>query len=392
MVSRSLNMGHRGVALAAPISVPYHRYTQQPASYFIGVALREMLQAASLDKTACDGLMVSSYSLIPDTVVSLAEIFGMSLNWTEQVPLGGAAGTVGLRRAARAIEAGDAEVIACIGGDTFIPEQFAGLLGRFSNFTIDGVTPYASGGANLPFAILTRAYMEDFGVPREGFGRLCVMQRNNALRYRQALIKKPLTMNDYLSARLIAEPLCLFDCVMPCAGAEGFLVMSEERAKRLRLPYALLRASAERHNGSKDISFPMSFGWGDFKGGLYNAAGFGPDQIDIVQVYDDYPVMALLQMEELGFFELGESSNYLSAEGFKFNNRMVHVNSSGGQLSAGQAGFAGGFMGLVEALRQLTGTALGNQIESVNKALVSGFGMVNYDRGLCTAAAILERS
>lgn len=388
---RSLNNGHDGVALVAPVSIPYQRKTEQPASYFIGCTLREILQSAGLQKTECDGLLVSSFSLSPDTVATLSEIFGMRLNWAEQVPLGGAGGVVGLRRAARAIESGDAEIIACIGGDTFLPEQFANLLGRFSSFTIDGVTPYASGGANLPFAILTRAYMAAFGVKRESFGTFCIMQRNNSLSYRHSLFRKNLILEDYLSARVIAEPLCLFDCVMPCAGAEGLLVMSEERAQKMALPYVLLRASGERHNGSKDISFPMQFGWGDFKDSLYSAAGFGPEQIDLVQVYDDYPVMAVLQLEELGFFNQGESTNYLSSGGFNRSGRPLRVNSSGGQLSCGQAGFAGGYLGLVEGVRQLTGRALGNQIENMNKAMVSGFGMINYDRGLCTAAAILER-
>ncbi|HOP19374.1 MAG TPA: hypothetical protein PK585_04765, partial [Amphiplicatus sp.] len=64
-------------------------------------------------------------------------------------------------------------------------------------------------------------------------------------------------------------------------------------------------------------------------------------------------------------------------------------NTSGGQLSVGQAGAAGGYLGLVEAVRQLTGDALGAQVENAKIAAVSGFGMINFDRGLCTAAAIL---
>lgn len=392
MTIKPQTAGHEGIALVAPVSVPYQRQTNQPASYFIGTALRQLLQSSSLNKEYCDGLLVSSFSLAPDTVASLAGAFGMSLNWAEQIPLGGASGTIGLRRAARAIQNGDANIIACIGGDTFNPAQFSDLLGRFSNFTIDAVNPYASGGANLQFAMLTRAYMEAFNIPREGFGRLCIMQRRNSLSYQQALFKKPLSMNNYLSARIIAEPLGLFDCVMPCAGAEGFLVMTESRAKSLGLNYVLLRSSAERHNGSKELNMPFIHGWKDFKDDLYNTAGFGPKEIDIAQVYDDYPIMALLQLEELGFCHQGEASHHISDEGFKPDKKTIHVNTSGGQLSSGQAGFAGGFMGITEAIRQLTDATLGNQRLSTRTALVSGFGMIDYDRGLCTAAAIMEKS
>ncbi|QIB64934.1 beta-ketoacyl-[acyl-carrier-protein] synthase family protein [Kineobactrum salinum] len=260
--SGKLQRSHQNIVLAAPVSVPYQRKTTQPASYFIGTALRGMLTAAGLQKAECDGLMVSSYSLAPDTVVSLAETFDISLNWIEQVQLGGASGIIGVRRAARAVAAGDAEVVACIGGDTYIPHQFAGLLGRFSNFTIDGVTPYGCGGASVPFALLTRAYMEAYNVDREDFGRLCILQRENAGAYRQALLRERLTMQAYLSARPVSDPLGLFDCVMPCAGAEGVLVMQEARAQSLGIPYVNLLASAEKHNASGGTVMPLTFGSG----------------------------------------------------------------------------------------------------------------------------------
>lgn len=390
--NRALQRRHQNIVLASPVSVPYQRKTEQPASYFLGTALREMLAVAGLEKPECDGLMVSSYSLAPDTAVSLAETFDISLNWIEQVQLGGASGIVGVRRAARAVAAGDADVIACVGGDTFMPDQFAGLLGRFSSFTIDGSTPYGCGGASVPFALLTRAYMEAYDATREDFGRLCILQRKNAQAYQQALLRESLTMQAYLSARLVSEPLGLFDCVMPCAGAEGVLVMQEGRAQALGIPYVRLLASAERHNASRGMAMPLTFGWRDFREDLYQAAKLRPEQMDIVQVYDDYPVMALLQLEELGFCQAGQASRYLTEASFMPHGRVVHLNTSGGQLSAGQAGFAGGFMGLTEAVRQLTDKALGNQLSEVKNALISGFGMINYNRGLCATAAIIERA
>lgn len=381
---------HHDVVLAAPISVPYQRETDKPASYFIGTALREMLKTANLPAAECDGLLVSSFSLAPDNVTSLAEMFNLNLNWIEQSNLGGAAGVTGLRRAARAVEAGDAEIIACIGGDTYQAELYTELLGKFSNFTMDAVTPYACGGANLPFAMLTNLYMETYDVSREAMGRLCIMQRENAKTYRNSLFKKSLTMQEYLNARKIAEPLGLFDCVMPCAGAEGFLLMRESTARELKLDYARLLSSGERHNAPQNDDSPMSFGWTHYRDELYSAAGLNPRDIDIAQVYDDYPVMALLQLEQLGLCAQGESTKHITPEGLRLGERTVHVNTSGGQLSSGQAGFAGGFMGIVEAVRQLTTSGLDNQRIDVKTALVSGFGMINYDHGLCTAAAILQ--
>src|SRR6202023_259571 len=147
--------------------------------------------------------------------------------WLDHVPMGGASGIVSLRRAARAVQAGDAEIVACIAGDTNHVDSFRLSTASFSMFAQDAVYPYGSGGPNTSFALLTSYYMRTYGAKREDFGKLCVAQRNNALKNPLALFKKPLPLEQYLNARLVAEPLRLFDCVMPCAGAEGFLVMRE---------------------------------------------------------------------------------------------------------------------------------------------------------------------
>jgi acetyl-CoA acetyltransferase len=93
-------------------------------------------------------------------------------------------------------------------------------------------------------------------------------------------------------------------------------------------------------------------------------------------------------MEDLGFCEKGEGPQFVRDHSLEIDGTFPH-NTSGGQLSVGQAGAAGGFLGLVEAIRQLTGSANGTQVRDANIGVVSGFGMINYDRGVCSAAAIL---
>src|SRR4029077_4607921 len=153
------------------------------------------------------------------------------------------------------------------------------------------------------FAFLTAHYMRRSGATREDFGKLCVAQRANALRYPQALFKKPLSMAEYLAARAIADPLHLFDCVMPCAGAEGFLVLSADRAKSLGLKYANIRGTIERHNAFTEDPIQIRGGWALDRDDLYAQAGAGPAEMDFVQTYDDYPVIVAMQMEDLGFCE-----------------------------------------------------------------------------------------
>src|SRR4029079_11073025 len=124
------------------------------------------------------------------------------------------------------------------------------------------------------------------------------------------------------------------------------------------------------------------------RGSLYEQAGVGPAEIDFVELYDDYPVIPAMQLEDLGFCDKGDAPQLIRDNTFTVDGTLP-LNTSGGQLSVGQAGAAGGYLGLVEALRQLTGHTTGRAVENARLALVSGFGMINYDRGLCSGAAIL---
>ena len=381
--------GYDGVVLAAPVSVPYERYSIETAHWWIARALRGSLWAAGLKPDEIDGFTVSSFTLFPDTAVGLTQHLGLSPRWLDHIPMGGASGVVALRRAARAVQAGDADIVACVAGDTNHIDSFRSLLSSFSRFASDASYPYGYGGPNANFALLTDRYMQEFNATREDFGRLCVAQRDNALRNPHALMKKPLTLEQYLNARPVADPIALYDCVMPCAGAESFLVMRAEEAERRGLPYARIGGTIERHNAHADDPIQLRGGWTVDIDALYDMAQCGPGEIDLLQTYDDYPVISMMQIEDLGFCAKGEAPAFTRARDLTVTGDFPH-NTNGGQLSAGQAGAAGGFIGLVEAIRQVTGTADGTQVPGAKRALVSGFGMINYDRGVCSAAAILE--
>ncbi|HUL18459.1 MAG TPA: thiolase family protein [Steroidobacteraceae bacterium] len=384
----STRAGYAGVAVAVPVTVPYVRYSIRSAHWFIARALAALLAGAGLRKDEIDGVCVSGFLLFPDTAVGLMQHLGVSPRWLDHIPMGGASGVVALRRAARAVQAGDAEIIACVAGDTNHVDSFRHTIASFSQFARDAVYPYGSGGPNASFAFLTDYYMRTTGAQRADFGKLCVAQRANALSFPHALFKKPLSLAEYLDARPIAEPLHLFDCVMPCAGAEGFLVMSEARAQSLGLPFARVLATIERHNAFPDDPIQMRGGWALERDALYRQAGVGPKDMDLVELYDDYPVITAMQLEDLGFCEKGAAAAFIRANTFTVQGSLP-LNTSGGQLSVGQAGAAGGYLGLVECLRQLTGRSLGAQVPRARHGLVSGFGMINYDRGLCSGAAVL---
>ena len=383
------SISYGDVIVTAPVSVPYVRYSGSSAHVFIARALVGLLESSGLQKSDVDGLCLGSFTLAPDSAVAVTQYLGLTPRWLDFLPIGGMSGIVALRRALRAVQSGDAEVVACVGADTNHTDSFRKNLESFSTFARDAVLPYGSGGPNANFALLTDYYMRAYGAKVEDFGKLCVAQRENALSYPHALFKNPLTLEEYLAARPVADPLRLFDCVMPCAGAEGFLVMSGDRVQRLGIPYARVLATSERYNAFADDPIQMRGGWEMDRDRLYGDSGIGPQDVDLVQTYDDYPVMSLIQLEDLGFCGKGEGPRFVRGHSFSAEGSFP-LNTSGGQLSVGQAGCAAGFLGLVESIRQLTGRNLAKSVPNARFALVSGFGMITYDRGLCAGAAVLS--
>ena len=376
------------VVVTTPVTIPYVRFSIRAAHWWIGRALAELVKHSRIEKGHIDGLCVSSFTLAPDTAIGLSEHLGISTRWLDFIPLGGNCGVASLRRAARAVQSGDAEIVACVAGDTNAIDSFRQGTANFSRFERDAVDPVGAGGPNQSFAFLTDYYMRTYGAEPPDFGKMCVAQRANALKIPWAMFKKPLTLEEYLGSRLISDPVRLFDCVMPCAGAEAFLVMRRETAEAAGLRYVRILSTIERHNAFPSDPIQFRGGWAAERDELYGQAGVKPSDIDFVETYDDYPVINMLQFEDLGFCGKGEAPALVRANTLTYDGTFP-FNTSGGQLSVGQAGAAGGMLGMVEAIRQLTRQTIGGQVPDAKLGLVCGFGMINYDRGLSSGAAIL---
>lgn len=379
---------YAGVAVAVPVTFGYAKRTAHEVPWFVGGVLRELVRRAHIAKEDIDGLAIASYRLAPDNAASLCEYLGLAPRFVLDLPYGGASGVIALRRAARAVQAGDAAIVACIGAD--IAPTGDGIGANFSGFSREHVYPHGAGGANSVFALITARYMHENGATREDFGRLCVALRENGTHFPTALQRKALTLEDYFAARRICEPLGLYDCVMRCSGAEGFLVMSEARAASLALPYARVAGAIERHNAFADEPVQARISIAADSADLWNQSGLEPAAMQFVQAYDDYPVIVMMQLEALGFCERGAAPRFLRGRGLGADGDFP-LNTNGGMLALGQAGAAGGFQGLTEGVRQVTREALGARIADARAGVVSCYGTVNYDRGLCASAAVLTR-
>ena len=377
------------VAVCAPVTVPYVRFSPESAHWWAGKALRQLAHDTGFGPDDIDGFCFASFSAGPDTAVGLTQHLGLTPRWLDHLPTGGASGVMALRRAARAVQCGDAEIVVCLAADTNQIDSFRHSLANFSRFSQDAVYPYGFGGPNATFALITDAYMRAFGVTREDFGKLCVAQRANAMSNPLALQRRPLSLEAYLSARPIADPVHLYDCVMPCAGAEAFIVTTPEIAKARGLAAASVLATIERHNAFPEDPVQLRGGWAMDIDQFWASAGISPADVDSLQVYDDYPVIVAMQLANLGFCKEAGVADFIRSTSFDIDGDLP-LNTNGGQLSAGQAGAAGGFQNMTEGLRQIIRQPLGDQVPEAEIAVVSGFGLVNYDRGICTGAAALR--
>lgn len=378
-----------GVRVVGAGQTPYAKRSPHGVQRLLYEAGSAALRDAGLWWDNVDGLAVTSFQLPPDNVSTVAEHIGVEARFLFQGLYGGASGVIGMAQAARAIRDGACDVVVCMAADAFDVASHNETLDHFNGSVRDYLSPQGFGGANGMFALHTRLYMERHGAAREDFGRFCIALRKNALRNPNALFKEALTMEAYLNARPIADPLRLYDCVMPCVGGDAIVLASERIARGLRGPGLRILAAEEIHNYPANDPYRLPGGWEGFADRLYERAGCGPGDLHFAQVYDDYPVMSFIQLEGLKVCPAGSAWRFVRDNDVSVDGAFP-VNTGGGQLSAGQAGASGGMIGLVEGVTQLLGRAGDRQVRC-SRGAVCGYGMVAYGRGLSSSAAILER-
>jgi len=348
-------------------------------------AVRRVLDDSGLQAADIDGLGVCSFTLAPDHAVDLAWRLGLRLSWLMQDTNGGASAGSMVQHATRALESGDATNILLLAGDRMDGPAFTQLVNSYNRATEDHLAPLPMHGPNPLFAMLTCRQMEKHGLVAQDYGRLVIAQRQWASRNPGAVYRVPLTMAEYLEAPLVASPLRRYDCVPPVTGADAVVLSSEPRAAA---PVARIRAVAARYNVDDQAGDGLETGLNQAAPKLWQDAGIGPTDIGVASVYDDYPAMAVAQLIDVGLLDRSDVPASLNR---LVDGDFVAVNTSGGQLSAGQAGSAGGMHGLVEVVQQLR-ERVGDRQVRARFGLVTGYGMVLYRYGACANAVVLEGS
>lgn len=373
--------------IAGGFEVRYERRppAERDTTVLLAEAFDGALRAAGLTRDEVDGLGVASFSLGPDHAIDLCWRLGISVGWLMEDPHGGASAINLLQHAVRAVEAGDATTIVLLAGDHLDRAAFARLVRDYNRATAEHLVPLGYSGPNGLFAMLTSRYLEARGLGREDLACIPLAQRAWAAGNPGAVYRTPLTLDEYLAADPVATPLTRYDCVPVVAGADAIVVTRRDRCSG---PAVRVRALRQLHNDDQQQDERLTTGFATLAPGLWAEAGVAPEDVDAAYVYDDYPVMVAAQADDLGLVPDGDVARWLHETVLR--DRWP-LNTSGGQLSAGQAGAAAGMHSLVEAVHQLRHEAEGRQVPDCRLAVVTGYGMVLYRHGACHNAAILER-
>ncbi|MFV0372630.1 thiolase family protein [Microbacterium sp.] len=331
---------------------------------------------AGIEPSQIDGLMVGPHvgetaQHVPATV---AEYLGLQPTFADIVDLGGASGAGMLWRAAAAIEAGMATTVLCVLGNSRDPQVVHRSPNRNPIREFD--VPYGASGANQAYAMVATAHMAHYGTTPEQLAAVPVGQRHNARLNPDAVFHgEPITIDDVLGSPMVMSPLHLLEIVMPCGGGAAVIVTSTDRARHLPHPPVLLLGAGERvtHRALSQAPALTTSPLARAIPAAYRAAGVTASDIDLLSIYDCYSIVVAITLEDGGFVAKGESGPWL-AEADLGAWGALPINPHGGQLACGQADLAGGMGHIVEAVRQLRGTAGARQVPSADLALVTGNG------------------
>lgn len=344
---------------------------------------------AGLAWSDIDGLAVASFTLAPDHAIDLAVSWNLQLRWIMDSALGGASGIDMLEHAVAALNLGSCSTVLMVAGDHFEADDFTRLVRSYNRSASTDFPGLAGAGPNAFFAMVTQEQMAQTGLQREDYGSIAVRQRQWASYNPNAAFRTPLTLQEYLAAPIIADPLGRYDCVPVTSGASALIVQTksgQSSQSRSNAPAVAVRAIGAHHNVDAQDGDGTRTGLRELAPHLWARAGASPADMDVISVYDDYPAMVVAQLIDAGFLHpnrvRGDLVRLLQGD-------RPALNCFGGQLSAGQSGAGAGLQGLVEVVSCLLGQGPPGT-EGARLGFVSGYGMVTYRYGSCANAAVLE--
>ena len=342
----------------------------------LAIAAHRAVADAGLTMADIDGLCTASVlsTMWPMPVV---EYLGINPSFIDGTMLGGSSFIAHLMPAMLALEAGQCHAVLVCYGST----QRSGTMNRAAvaaarrqmdpqpyEMPYDPVFPVAA------YALAASRHMAQYGTTRRQLAAVAVAARDWARKNPDAFERGPLSIDDVLKARMIADPLTVRDCCLVTDGAGAFVLVRSERAKTLPKPpvHVLGTATAVWHrqiSAMPDLTVTAAKQSG---AAAFAMAGMTPKDVQVCELYDAFTINTLLFLEDLGFCAKGEGGTFIESGAISPGGSLP-VNTNGGGLSCTHPGMYGIFA-LIEAVQQLRGEAGERQVAGVKVALAHGNG------------------
>lgn len=354
-------------------------YARESEKSQLALTLEASLNAivdAGLDPKDIDGIIpYASGGIVAEDFITN---FGLpDLRYSATTPMGGASPVAALQSAAMAVATGVARhVLVALGRGSISGGRITARLAEMPQMRL--VSEFEMPiGTNAPaqfYAPMARRHMERYGTTSEQFAEIALTCRRHAQLNERAMMRKPMTLADHQTSRMIADPFRLFDCSLESAGAAAVVVSSAECAGDLRHSPVFIGGVAEGHPDSPSAITQRNdmtrIGLAKAAPIAFAMAGVSHADIDVAEIYDCFTYMVLCQIEDMGFCEKGEGGAFVGNGRIGLGGELP-INTHGGLLS--EAHIAG-MNHIVELVRQLRGSCGERQVDDAEVGLVTGFG------------------
>ncbi|TWG90162.1 acetyl-CoA acetyltransferase [Mesorhizobium sp. J18] len=327
-------------------------------------AFRNALADANIAREKIDGLIVG-----PTTAYErMAEVLGMNVRWGDQ-----ADAVLSVVQACMAIESGQADIVALVYGNDqrSVGTQYGGPQAMGGDQFLSYVyhSPWGMTSQGALYALMFRRYSELFGISERDLGHVAVAQREGSSVNPNAIQRKRITIEDYMAAPYITEPLRLFDYCLINDGGVALIIAEAGLAKTLS-PKPVYIEAVGRYDLNKgatsleprltDFYRPAQQAVAEQ---IFGTSGLDPKDIDVLQVYDSFSVHVPLALEGYGYCKVGETGRFMREDGIGLAGRLP-TNTSGGHLSES---YMQGWNHQIECVRQARGECGARQIENCRR-------------------------
>ena len=371
------------VAIVGIGEVPTGRFPETAAIYHAIESAKLAIRDAGIDKDEIDYSMPTAALFSPPFNTELVtcrvvEELGLkNCKKNCQVFAGGSSSSCGLQMAGGLITSGAAQFVLFVHAEklgTGLSAQGGIDLFAQAGISAEWEVPYGQHYSSIA-ALSTTRYKYETGCTDEELAAVCVSNRKWAELNPNAAFRKPMTIEEVLSSKMLSTPLRAKMSNMLFDGGAAFVLTSAERARDLtdKPVYVLGEGGAVTHFAFSQEPDVSRFGWAKAAQQAFEEAGITPKDVDVAEIYDSYPIYQIIGFEELGFCERGEAGE-IFMRGDTWPGGRIPCTTDGGMLSKGHIGAGGAVSLLVEAARQLMGKAGERQVEGAKFAVETATG------------------